>query len=359
MKTPLKTQKNLLTGLALALLIATTFYACSSSTGKESKAAAQASPKAQGIPVDGHVLQSNTLKEEMEVTGTLHAKQEVNIMSELSRKVVSVHVQEGKFVGRGALLFKLDDADLRAQLEQLIQQEKLARLNEQRLKDLIEHQAVMQQDYDQTFTNLKVLQAQIKQVKVSIEKTNIRAPFSGTIGIVNVYPGTLVAPGTSLAVLEDNSQVKLDFSVPEKYTSALKSGDVLQFSVQSSQRLYNAKVVAQESKLDNETRTLLIRAVGENPGKELLAGQSARLKISLKTSENALQVPNQALIPSSQGYSVYVASGNKAQIKPVEIGQRDAFSVHVINGLEAGDTIITSNMLRLAPGADIQLVSVK
>ena len=359
MKTTLKTSKEMTIAGSLLLFIAAFAYSCSTSTGKESKTEQVAAAKLQGIPVDAEVIKAATLKEEMEVTGTLHANQEVSIMSELSRKVVSVHVKEGSFVGKGALLFKLDDEDLKAQLEQLLQQEKLARLNEQRLKDLINHQAVMQQDYDQTFTNLKVLQAQVKQIRVQIEKTSIRAPFSGTIGIVNIYPGALVSPGTSLATLNDNSKVKLDFSVPEKYTAALKAGDVISFNVQSQNRSYKAVIVAKESNLDNDTRSLLVRAVGENPQRQLIPGQSARLKIALKESENALQVPANALIPSSQGYSVYVVSANKASVKPIQIGQRNAFSVQVTGGLAAGDTVITSNMLRIIPGADLQLVSVK
>ena len=351
--------KEVAIAASVLLFIAAFAYSCSSSTGKENKKEAAVVAKPQGVPVDAVVIKATTLKEEMEVTGTLHANQAVSIMTELSRKVVSVYVKEGSFVAKGALLFKLDDADLRAQLEQLQQQEKLARLNEQRLKDLINHQAVMQQDYDQTLTNLKVLQAQVKQVRVQIEKTAIRAPFGGTIGIVNIYPGALVSPGISLATLNDNSKVKLDFSVPEKYTAALKTGDVISFNVQSQDRAYRAVIVAKESNLDNDTRSLLVRAIGENPQKQLIPGQSARLKIALSESENAIQVPANALMPSSQGYAVYVVSANKASIKPIQIGQRNATSVQVTGGLSAGDTVVTSNMLRIIPGVDLQLVTVK
>ncbi|MDB5012970.1 MAG: family efflux transporter, subunit, partial [Daejeonella sp.] len=198
-------QKKVLANRALLLLLAgaaivTTWSACTTQ-GSEKSSVASAALVAPGVPVDVLILKTENLNEGMDVSGTLQAKQEVNIMSELSRKVISVHFTEGKYISKGQLLFKLDDADLRAQLDQLHQQEKLAKLNEARLKDLISNQAVMQQDYDQTITNLKVLQAQIRQVQVAIEKTYIRAPFSGKIGIVNVYPGALVSPGTSLATL--------------------------------------------------------------------------------------------------------------------------------------------------------------
>jgi membrane fusion protein (multidrug efflux system) len=134
------------------------------------------------------VVQPVQISEELEVTGTLVANQQVAIVSELTRKIVRVNVKEGSKVKEGTLLFQLDDADLQAQLERYRQQEKLALLNEERLKDLIAHEAIAQQDYDQASTNLKVLQAQVRELQVTIEKTRITAPFNGQIGIINVHP---------------------------------------------------------------------------------------------------------------------------------------------------------------------------
>lgn len=349
---------KIVSGLILTAVILVSVYFKGHSSEEVEKENVKVEQKPQGIPVDGQVLHSESLNEEMTVSGTLMAYQEVSITSELSRKVVSVYAKEGKFVNSGALLFKLDDADLIAELEQLKQQEKLVLLNERRLKDLIDREAAIQQDYDQAFTNLKVLQAKIEQLKVMIAKTSIRAPFSGNLGIVNVYPGTYVTPGNPLALLTDNSQLKIDFAIPEKHANTLKPGDEVQYQVESDEKVYKAKIVAHEAGLDQKTRTLLMRAVSSNSSRELLPGQSARLAIRLNTTGNALMVPNQALIPSSQGYSVFVVNAGKASFKSIQVGQRDAFSVHVTSGLASGDTVITSNMLRLTPGSAIQLVSV-
>ncbi|REA62893.1 efflux transporter periplasmic adaptor subunit [Dyadobacter luteus] len=316
-------------------------------------------PQSQGIPVDGQIITSGALNEEMVVSGTLMAYQQVSIMSELNRKVIAVHAAEGKFVNTGALLFKLDDADLLAELEQLKQQEKFVLLNESRLKDLVDREAAVQQDYDQAFTNLKVVQSKIQQLKVNIAKTSIRAPFSGHLGIVNVYTGAYVSPGTPLVQLTDNSKLKIDFAVPEKHAYTLKNGDPVQYQVESNEKIQSARIIAHESALDPKTRTLLIRAVGDNASHELLPGQSARLTLRLNTTGNALMIPNQALIPSSDGYSVFVANAGKASLKSIQIGQRNAATVNVVSGLAKGDTLITSNMLRLSPDAQIQLVSVK
>lgn len=318
-----------------------------------------AAPIAQALPVDGNIIKPDTLNEEMEITGTLMANREVDVLSELTRKIVRVNVREGSYVQAGQLLFELDNADLLAQLEKLRQQEKLAALNEERMRELIKNEAVIQQDYDQAFTNLKVLQAQVAELQVMISKTRIRAPFGGQAGIVHVYPGALVSANTRLTNIQDNNTIKLDFLVPEKYAHIISEGTEQKFTVASNSKKYTARVIAREAKLDENTRTLLVRAITQNPGKVLLPGQSARLHLALHSSNDALMVSTQALIPAAQGYSVYVVKNNQAQLTPVEIGQRGPHAVEVLKGLNNGDTVITSNLLRLSPGATVQFVTLK
>lgn len=323
--------------------------------GADKQAAAPAGIPA--TPVDGVVIQPGVIRDELEVTGTLVAYQEVDIVSELTRKVVRVHVKEGSKVKEGTLLFQLDDADLQAQLERLRQQEKLAKLNEERLKDLIAHEAIAQQDYDEASTNLSMLQAQIRELQVAIGKTRITAPFSGQVGIINIHPGSIVSVNTVLTDIEDNSQIKVEFTVPEKYTNIIEPGSEHTFTIASDQKQYKTRVTARAASLSESTRTLLVRAVTANPNGRLLPGQSARLNLVLNTSGQALTVSSNALIPSSKGYTVYVARQNKVVPVPVEIGQRGAGSVEIVNGLHGGDTVITSNLLRLIPGSQVQFVT--
>lgn len=343
--------------LILSLIIILAIAGCYAKGNEKTNAPANLLP--QATPVDGNIIKPASLQEQIEVTGTLVANQQVDIVSELTRKITRVNVKEGNFVKAGTLLFQLDDEDLKAQLEKLHQQEKLSILNEERLRDLIKHEAVVQQDYDQAFTNLKVLQAQIAELQVMIRKTQIRAPFDGQVGIINIHPGAIVSTNTLLTNIEDNSSVKVEFSVPEKYAAIIVPGSEQKFSVASDSKQYTTKVVARESKLDQNTRTLLVRAVTQNPGRVLLPGQSARLNLSLHSSNEALLVSSQALIPSSQGYSVYVSKENHVQLTPIEIGQRGPFTVQVLKGLNNGDTVVTSNLLRLQPGAAVQFVTLK
>jgi len=340
-------------------LLAFLIEACVSKADDLSNKPVADKPSVVYTPVDGVVVQPSEINEELEVTGTLVANQQVDIASELTRKVVRVNVKEGSKVKEGTLLFQLDDADLQAQLERYRQQEKLALLNEERLKDLIANEAIAQQDYDQAATNLKVLQAQIQELQVTIDKTRITAPFKGQIGIINIHPGSIVSVNTVLTDIEDNSLIKVDFSVPEKYTNVIPPGSIHTFTIASDEKRYQTKVIARAASLSENTRTLLVRSETANPDGRLLPGQSARLNLSLSTSNDALAVTSNALIPSSQGYSVYVSRKNTVQAVPVQIGQRNEGSVVITEGLQKGDTVITSNLLRLVPGSPVQFVTLK
>jgi membrane fusion protein (multidrug efflux system) len=357
MKTQSLYTANYIPALALVgvLIGSVVLEACTVAEGKKNE-----TPKAAviaGTPVDALIIKPGVLTESLEVTGTLIANQEVDIVSELTRKLIRVNVKEGSFVTRGALLFQLDDADLQAQLEKLRQQEKLSQLHEERLKDLIAHDAAVQQDYDQAFTNLKVLQAQITEMNVLIDKTRITAPFDGQIGIINVHPGAIVSVNTTLTNIKDNSVVKVEFSVPEKYSNVILPGSEHTFTIASDKKEHRAKVSARSAGLNEETRTLLVRAVASNPDRTLLPGQSARLNLSLSSSSNTITVSSQALIPSSLGYTVFKVSKNSVEAQPVTIGQRSSGSIEITQGLSAGDTVIVSNLLRLAPGAPVHVVS--
>ena len=312
-----------------------------------------------GTPVDGIIVQPGTVREELQVTGTLVANQRVEIVSELTRRIVKVHVKEGSKVRAGTPLFQLDDADLQAQLQRLRQQEKLATLNEQRLKDLLEHDAIAQQDYDEASTNLKVLEAQIQEILVTIGKTHIAAPFDGQVGIIKVYPGSIVSVNNVLTEIEDNRLIKVEFSVPEKYTNVIAPGSKHTFTIASDEKQYSATVAARAASLSENTRTLLVHATAQNPDGRLLPGQSARLTLALSSSGDALAVSSQALIPSSKGYTLYVSRRGVVEATPVQIGQRSAGSVEITQGLQKGDTVITSNLLRLVPGSPVQFVTLK
>jgi membrane fusion protein (multidrug efflux system) len=312
----------------------------------------------KGIPVDAAIVTLGKSNDQLVVTGTILANQEVSLVSELTRKITGIYVREGSMVKKGAVLFELDRADLIARLERLQQQEKLALLNETRLKDLIAKEAVAQQDYDEASTDLNVLQAEIRELNVMIDKTRITAPFDGQVGMINIHVGAVVSVNTVLAQLEDNSVVKVEFAVPEKYTNIIHIGSEERFTTPADEREYKTKIVAKAASLSTDTRTLMVRGIVANPDGKLLPGQSARINLSLNTSSTALAVSSHALIPSTGGYTVFVSRNNTATAIPVQIGQRSTGTVEIVSGLNPGDTIITSNLLRLGTGTPVDLVSI-
>lgn len=352
-------QKKLISFLPVYIAVAVFSAGCvlKADDLDSSNTAAPSAPAVVYTPVDGTVIKPGILNEELEVVGTLVANQQVNIVSELTRRIVKVNVKEGSKVKAGELLFQLDDEDLQAQLERLRQEEKLATLNEDRLKDLITHDAVAQQDYDEASTNLAIIRARIRELQVTISKTRITAPFSGQIGIINVHPGTIVSVNTILTDIEDNSIIKVDFSLPEKYSSMIKAGSVQTFTIASDEKKYSTTVIATAASLSENTRTLLVRAATKNQDGHLIPGLSARLNVGVGSSAEAITLTSNALIPTSVGYSVYVAKNNKVVPVIVKTGQRNSGTVEITDGLHKGDTVITSNLLRLGPGSPVSFVT--
>ena len=321
-------------------------------------AKAVAAPAAR-IPVDAYTVTAATIDDELQTTGTIAANQEVDLVSEVARKVTGIYAREGSYVREGTLLFKLDDADLQARRAKLKLQEKLALLDEKRFRELLATESVNQQEYDQVLTNLKVLQAEIGIVDVDLAKTQIRAPFAGKLGLSKVDVGAYVTPSTVLASLEDVRRVEIHFTVPEKYASVVKPGQTIQFTTENSNQPFRGSIEATEPRTDLNTRSLLVKAVSDNPDGKLVPGSSAKIGFSLRKIEDGILVPSQALIPTPKGYSLFAVKNGQAQPREVKTGTRTKATVQILEGLALGDTVVTSNLLRLGPGVPVQVVGTK
>jgi membrane fusion protein (multidrug efflux system) len=322
----------------------------------------KAEPKAavaaiNSTAVDAYIVKGSSIDENIQSVGTVAAKQSVDIVSEIARKVTRIYVKEGSDVKAGTLLFKLDDADLLAKKNKLRQQEKLALLDENRFRELLSTESVTQQEYDQVSTNLKVLQADIQVLDVEIAKTELRAPFSGKIGLTRVDVGAYVTPNTVLSTLQDVSQVEVNFTVPEKYASEVKAGQVIQFTTENATQTFTGKIIATEPKTDVATRSLNVLAVSENKEGRLVPGVSTRIDIGLKQIQQGITIPTQALIPTPKGYSLFAVKKGQADLREVKTGKRTKGNVQILEGVSIGDTVITTNILRLGPGVPVSLAS--
>ncbi|HRO71946.1 MAG TPA: efflux RND transporter periplasmic adaptor subunit, partial [Chitinophagaceae bacterium] len=211
--------------------------------------------------VDAYVVKTEAFGENIEVPGSIIANETTEIHPEVSGRITQLNIAEGRYVQKGALLAKLDDPDRQAQLKKLQVQLDIAKTNEERSGQLLKIQGISQADYDASLLNVNNIKADIDIVRTDISRTEIRAPFSGKLGLKNISPGAYVTPSTVIATINQTDQLKLDFTVPEKYTGNIKPGQTVTFTFEGSSKKYTAKITATESSVAENTRSLKVRSV--------------------------------------------------------------------------------------------------
>jgi membrane fusion protein (multidrug efflux system) len=308
--------------------------------------------------VDAYIVKPSLLINEISVSGSLLAFEEVDLKNEVAGRVVMINLPEGKFVKKGTLLVKLFDDDLKATLNKLQTQLAIQQQIYNRQTELLKVNGITQNDYEQTGLQLNSLKADIEVEKTMIRKTEVKAPFDGVIGLRYVSVGAIITPSILLATLRTENKIKLDFSVPEKYSSVIKTGMKIKFSMNNTNQLYDAFVIATEEGIDIGTRNLKVRALVNSKSKDLLPGSFANVTVRLSENKNALVIPTGAIIPSETNKSVIVARNGKAHFVQVISGIRQAANIEITNGIQPGDTIITSGVLFLKEGSKLLYSSI-
>jgi membrane fusion protein (multidrug efflux system) len=343
---------NLLCLTLLATLI------CSCKSGKPD-------PKQKGNrsnenpPVEWTVVKPSVLQETITVSGKLIPFEATTLQPEVSGRVVMINLPEGKLVKKGTLLVKLFDDDLKAQLHKANTQLKIIEQQQQRQSELLKVAGISQTDYDQTTLSLASVKNDIEIDNVMIRKTEVVAPFDGTIGLRNISIGAIVTPTTVLATIREDQKLKLDFSVPSKYSNEVNVGTKLKFTVQGKDQQYDASVMASEKGIDVLTSNLNVRAVVSSKSGSLLPGEFANIDLKLKQKDHALMIPSQSVIPQELTKQVIVVKNGKAKFRTITTGIRKADNVEVLTGLEPGDTIVTTGILFLKPDDAVRLLKVK
>lgn len=309
------------------------------------------------VPVEIYVVKPLPLDNRLFISGTVRANEEVKLVTETAGKVTGIHFKEGGQVNKGQLLVSLNDAELRAQYKKQEIQEKLLVSQEQRLQKLLDIKGVSQEEYENTLSQLNSVRADMEVTKAQIAKSSVYAPFSGKIGIKNISVGSYVSPSTVIALLEQWDPAKIDFSIPEKYASLVSVGDTFSFTVEGNNRRYISKVSAINPTLDQNTRTLLVRAVTSNKDHSLIPGSFARLNFLLDHNENALMVPTEAVTPVEAGKKLYVVRNGKAEEVMVTTGVRTEKSIEITSGIQEGDTVITKGTMQVKKGSDVRITN--
>jgi membrane fusion protein (multidrug efflux system) len=283
------------------------------------------------LRVDVVRVEPRPLEQRLSTTGSLRANESVDLVSEVAGIVERIQFREGTTVAAGELLVEIEDTELRAQRDRVLHRLELAEAREARQRDLRAQGIVSEQDFDLATSELNVLRAELRLVDAQLEKTEIRAPFAGVIGLRYVSTGSLLSPQTRIATLQDLDPLKVDFTLPEKYAGRIGAGDRVEFRVEGSELQHVAEVYAVEPRITQETRSLLIR-------------------LAVERLDDALVVPSLAVIPELGGHRVFVVVDGKAEARPVETGIRTETEVQIASGLVPGEQVIVSAIQRLRPG---------
>lgn len=327
------------------------------SCGKKEKKITQpaGARQQQQQQVDAIVVVPQKITESIEVPGSLLASETTEIHPEVSGRLTMLNVREGAFVNKGAVIAKLYDADLQAQLRKLQAQLSISNQTSSRLSELLKIQGISRQDYDMAMLNSNNIRADIEIVRTNIDRTVVRAPFAGKLGLKEVSVGAYVTPQTIITVIRKTDDLRLDFTVPEKYISEAKPGTLVFFRVEGSDKRHAAKIMATASGIAENTRSLQVRAAVTGNDASLVPGAFAKVSLNFAPNYTALMVPTQAIVPQARGKKLIVYRQGVAKFADVTTGVRDSANVQITSGLNAGDTVVTTGLMSIKPDGKISL----
>jgi membrane fusion protein (multidrug efflux system) len=343
----------------ILLYVPIVFHLFISCSEKKQQASASGPPASAPLQVEAMVIKPSSISEKLEVTGNILPFESTEIKPEISGRVVYLNIKEGANASKGQLLVKLFDGDLQAQLKRLQVQLEIADKTEERQKELLKIGGISQQDYDLSVLQLNNIKADMELIRVNITKTEIRAPYSGKLGLKNISPGAYISPANILTTISQVNQLKIEFSIPEKYSSQITNGMEVNFGVEGSPGVYKAAISATESSVEQNTRNLKIRAIVKGGDSYLIPGNFAKVEIILGRNENAIMIPSQAIMPIARGKQVITQKNGQVKYNNIITGVRDSSRVQVLEGISLGDTLITTGLLFIRPDSKLKLTRIQ
>lgn len=309
----------------------------------------------QKLPVQVYVVKATSLADEVAATGSILAEESVVIKSEISGKITSLNIREGQPVSKGQLLLSINADEIQSSLRKQEYNIKLFRDQEKRQRILLDKEYISAQEYEQANNQLLTAQADLQTLRASLAKAYVRAPFSGVLGLTTATVGTYVSPGAEITTLSRVKPVKIDFTVPSRFSSLVRTNDPITITDEASNKKYEARVYALDPQIDPVSRTQTVRARYANTRNELRPGAFVKVNLQLSQTADALQVPTEAVIPEANGYSVYTVQKGKMVPKKVKIGVRSDRLIQITDGLAVGDSVIRTGILQVKPGDAVKV----
>jgi membrane fusion protein (multidrug efflux system) len=307
------------------------------------------------ISVEVILAGNSDFTSDIEVNGSVLSEEMVELHPEVGGRLIYLNIPDGARVAKGTVLAKINDADLQAQLQQQKVQLELAQKTEQRLNKLLAVNGVDQASYDAALSQVNLYEANINVLKAQIDKTVIRAPFAGRLGLRLVSEGAYVSPATVLGTLQETDKIKVDFSVPESYANLVKIGKTINIQTNASREDFMATISAIEPQINTATRNIKVRARLNkgtiNPG--------AFVKVLLNEKLKGIVVPTNSIIPDALSNQVVLVKNGKAVFQNVETGIRNSDVVEITDGIKIGDTIVVSGVLYVRPNGNVKIKKVR
>jgi membrane fusion protein, multidrug efflux system len=320
--------------------------------------AATDKPPPKSVPVEAAEVMKGPLTEQVTAVGSLRSDESVVISSEIAGRIREIHFNEGTPVATGAALITLDDSVYQAELHQAEAKQRLAEQSNQRVSELFSRKFASGSSKDEAVSNLAVSNAAAELAKAQIEKTRIVAPFAGIVGLRQVSVGEYITPGQALVGLDAIDQIKVDFKVPEKYLPTVHTGQAIEIKVDAYPgQTFKGEVYAIDPRVDIEGRSVFIRARVPNKDQLLRPGQFARVTLIHELKPNALTVPEAAIVPKGEDQFVFKIVDGKVQLSKVSIGTRRAGRVELVEGVAAGELVVTAGQLKIRDGAPVTVVT--
>jgi len=348
-----------LSAAGLAALAAYAYFAHRAAPGPQPAGpdGGGAGASAAAVMVETAPVVAQAMHEDVSAVGTLKSNESVVLRPEIAGRIAAIRFDDGTPVKKGALLVQLDASTQRAELAQAQASLALAQTNFRRTEDLFEKKFVSGSARDEAAANLKVAQANTELLQARLRKTDIVAPFSGIVGIRNVSVGDYVKEGDDLVNLEDIASLKVDFRLPELYLERIRAGQSLEVTSDALPgRRFKAAVDAIDPLVDAQGRAVLLRARLDNRERLLRPGMFARVRLILAERPSVPVVPEQALVPTGDGQSLFVVEDGKARLATVRTGIRRGTRVEILEGVQVGDMVVTAGQLKLRDGAPVQVV---
>ena len=305
------------------------------------------------VSVDVTIAEAQKVDKQIEVNGTVLANDFVELHPEVNGRVTYLQIPEGGSIKAGTVVAKLNDADLQAQLLKAKAQLDLANINEQRNKQLLAIKGINQSDYDVSLQQVKSIQADVAYTQSLIDKTVIKAPFSGQIGLRQVSVGAYVTTATTIATIQNVAQLKMDFTIPEAYAAYVNVGKKVDIeTLNNKSGKVKGTVTAIEPQIIAASRNLKVRTSFQG---KVLPGAYAKVYIGESNSKPSIMVPSNVIIPDSKSKQIVIVKNGQAKFVNVETGYRTQTAVEITKGLQLGDSVIVAGMLFVKDGSKLKI----